>query len=363
MPVSSPDPRLPMIETSSLMTCRASIFRRGGAASGALALSGALVLMFAGTAGAAVTVVPLLTDAQYSVLGGQSVTNTGPSVLHLSLGVSSGTSITGFGGLGNGSVVAPGVIHNNDGPAAQAQLDNTAAYTNAMNRGVTATKAADLTGLTLPGGVYDTSSHGALLLTGTVTLDGGNDPNTVFIFQTDSSLTAEVGSHVALINGAQECNIFWQVGSTATLHTGADFSGNILASTSINLDSSVTVHGRALAQTGSVTLIDDTFEAPTCATSLPAPATTTTTPAPGGPGGVTTTTAAGSVTPVPGAVTTSTLGLTVGVVGPPRTGVAPLATHNFPWPALLLVSVGGIATAGVVLRRRVHLRMPARSPR
>jgi hypothetical protein len=350
-----------MIETSSLMNCRASIVRRSGAAFGALALSGAVLLMFAGTASAAVTVVPLLTDVQYSVLGGQSVTNTGPSVLHLSLGVSSGSSITGFGGLGNGTVVAPGVIHNNDGPAAQAQLDNTAAYTNAMNRGVTATEPADLTGLTLPGGVYDASSHGALLLTGTVTLDGANDPNTVFIFQTNSSLTAQVGSHVALINGAQECNIFWQVGSTATLHTGADFSGNILASTSVVLDGGVTVHGRALAQTGSVTLIDDTFDAPTCATSLPSPSTTT--PAPGGPGGATTTTAAGVVTPAPGAVTTTTLGLTVGVVGPPRTGVAPLATHRFPWPAVLLVGVGGIATASVVVRRRSHLRTLARSPR
>ena len=351
-----------MIETSSLMTCRASLVRRGGAAFGTLALSGALALMFAGAAGAAVTVVPLLTDVQYSVLGGQSVTNTGPSVLHLSLGVSSGTSITGFGGLGNGSVVAPGVIHNNDGPAAQAQLDNTAAYTDAMNRGVTATEAADLTGLTLPGGVYDTSSHGALLLTGTVTLDAANDPNTVFIFQTNSSLIAEAGSHVALINGAQECNIFWQVGSTATLHSGADFTGNILASTSINLDAGVTVHGRALAQTGSVTLIDDTFDAPTCATSLPAP-TTTTTPAPGLPGAVTTSTAASGITPLPGAATTTTLGLTVGVVGPPRTGVAPLATRNFPWPAVLVFGVGGMATAGVVVRRRLHLRTVPRSRR
>lgn len=351
----------PMIETSSLMTCRASVLRRSGAAFGAVALSGAVLLMFAGTAGAAVTVVPLLTDVQYSVLGGASVTNTGPSVLHLSLGVSAGTSITGFGGLGNGSVVAPGVIHNNDGPAAQAQLDNTAAYTNAMNRGVTATETADLTGLTLPGGVYNTSSNGALLLTGTLTLNGANDPNTVFIFETDSSLIAQVGSHVALINGAQECNIFWRVGSTATLHSGADFTGNILASTSVNLDAGVTVHGRALAQTGSVTLIDDTFDAPTCATSLPAP--TTTTPAPGLPGAVTTSTAASGITPLPGAATTTTLGLTVGVVGPPRTGVAPLATRSFPWPAVLAFGVGGIATAGVVARRRLQLRTVARSRR
>lgn len=341
------------------MTCRASLVRRSGAAFGALALSGAVLLMFAGTAGAAVPAVPMLTAAQYSVLGGQSVTNTGPSVLHESLGVSPGTSITGFGGAGNGSVVTPGVIHNNDGPAAQAQSDLNAAYTNAMNRGVTATKTADLSGLTLPGGVYDTSSHGALILTGTVTLDAAHNPNTVFIFQTNSSLIAEVGSHVALINGAQECNIFWQVGSTATLHTGANFTGNILAQTSVNLDSGVTVHGRALAQTGSVTLIDDTFDAPTCATSLPAP--TTTTPAPGLPAAVTTSTAASGIAPVPGGATTTTLGLTVGVVGPPVTGVAPLATRNFPWPAVLLVGVGGIATAGVVVRRRLHLRTLPRS--
>ena len=88
----------------------------------------------------------------------------------------------------------------------------------------------------------------------------------MFIFTTDSSLTIGPGSSINVIRGAQECNIFWRVGSSASLDTGAVFRGNILAQTSISLNDSVVVHGRALAQTGGVTLIDDTFINPTCAT-------------------------------------------------------------------------------------------------
>ena len=95
-------------------------------------------------------------------------------------------------------------------------------------------------------------------------LDGGGDPSTVFIFQTDSMLITGSSSTVSLINSAQECNVFWQVGSSATLGTGSVFVGNILALTSITVTTGVTVHGRALARTGAVTLDTDTFSAPTC---------------------------------------------------------------------------------------------------
>ncbi|MGD9705728.1 MAG: ice-binding family protein [Acidimicrobiia bacterium] len=99
-----------------------------------------------------------------------------------------------------------------------------------------------------PAGVYTGPSKGALGLTGTLVLDGANDPNSVFIFQTDSSLITASNSTVSLINGAQECNVFWQVGSSATLGTNSVFTGNILALTSITVNTNVTVHGRALAR-------------------------------------------------------------------------------------------------------------------
>ena len=98
----------------------------------------------------------------------------------------------------------------------------------------------------------------------------------MFIFQTDSTLITGSSSTVSLINGALECNVFWQVGSSATLGSGSTFVGNILALTSVSVNDGVTVHGRALAQTGSVTLINDVFTSPTCA-AAPVPATTTTT--------------------------------------------------------------------------------------
>ena len=100
-------------------------------------------------------------------------------------------------------------------------------------------------------------------------LDGAGDPSSVFIFQTDSTLITGSSSTVTLINGAQACNVFWQVGSSATLGTGSVFVGNILALTSITVTTGVTVHGRALARNGAVTLDNDTFTTPSCATDRP----------------------------------------------------------------------------------------------
>lgn len=214
---------------------------------------------------AIVPTVPLLTSANYSVLGASTVTNTGNSTLGQSLGLWPGTSITGFP---PGLVQAPGTTHVADAVAQQAQSDLTAAYVNADGRSIDATTAADLANLTLQPGVYAGPSHGALGLTGPLTLDAGGDPTAVFIFQTDSSLTTASSSTVTLINGAQECNVFWQVGSSATLGTGSVFVGNILALTSITVTNGVTVHGRALARNGAVTLDNDTFTTPTCETRL-----------------------------------------------------------------------------------------------
>ncbi len=355
------------------MTHRVALARRSGVAVIALALASAIFLVFAHTAGAAiVTNVPMgSTLVTYSVLAGQTVTNAGNSTMPLNLGVSPGSAIVGFDQPGGpGTVGPPGTIDN--AAAAQAQLELTTAYDNAhLRTTLTATTGNNLVG-TLQGGIYHASARGPLLINGTLTLDGNNDPNTVFIFQTDSTLTTASSSVVSLINGAQECNVYWQILSSANLGSSSTFVGNILALTTITMQDSVTVHGRALARNGEVTLINDHFTTPTCATSLPTTTSTpggavttstaaggdgvTTSTAPGGGGGVTTSTPAGG-----GGVTTTSLGLTVGIVGPPRTGVAPLPSGGFSWPAVLSAGVGATATAGALARRRLHARRAARA--
>ena len=229
----------------------------------------AVLLMFGSSASAAaVATVPLATASNYAVLGGSTVTNTGSSTLHGDLGLSPGSSITGFP---PGLVVAPATTNATNAAAAQAQSDLTTAYLNAAGRSITATTTADLANSTLQPGVYSGPSKSPLSLTGPLTLDAAGDPNAVFILQTDSTLITGSGSTVNLINGAQECHVFWQVGSSATLGTGSTFRGNILALTSITVTTGVTVHGRALARNGAVTLDTDTFVAPTCTlASIPA---------------------------------------------------------------------------------------------
>jgi hypothetical protein len=344
------------------MTTNLETVRRRGASLIALTMAAAVLLMVGNSASAAiVATVPLATSANYAVLGGSTVTNTGASILNGSLGLSPGTSITGFP---PGLVVPPGTTDATNAAAAQAQSDLTTAYVNAAGRPLNATTTADLGGKTLGAGVYAGPSKSPLGLTGKVTLDGAGDPSSVFVFQTDSTLITEVGSTVALINGAQECNVFWQVGSSATLKSGSVFVGNILALTSISVNNSVTVHGRALARNGAVTLDTDTFTKPTCATSrgigFSTPTTRTTTATTGGSttggsttGGTTATTVALPKTPI--ALTSGGPGVP-GVVGPPRTGGGPLPTTSFPWLAVLFASLlGGAGTAGTLLSRRLHV--------
>jgi hypothetical protein len=307
-----------------------------------VALTSAAALLVAGSTASAAIVptVPLATSANYSVLAGQTVTNTGPSVLNNSAGLSPGTSITGFP---PGIVTPPAIIDATSAAAAQAQLDLTAAYLDAAGRPLNAETTPDLSGLTLVGGVYAGPSKSPLSLTGTLVLDGEGNPNSVFIFQTDSTLITGSASTVSLINGAQECNVFWQVGSSATLGTGSVFAGNILALTSIAVTTGVTVHGRALARNGEVTLDTDVFTSPTC--DLSTPVTTTapeaTAPASTAPAGVTLPADTTPATTTPGGGTT------------PRSGTIP-RTGSQTGTALLLaaaaLTLGAAATA--VARRK-----------
>jgi hypothetical protein len=213
--------------------------------------------------------VNLATAGSFAVLGGSAVTNTGPSTLNGNLGVSPGTALTGFPpGTVNGSTYAA------DAVAQQAQSDLTTAYNDAAGRIPPVAVTGDLGGQTLTPGVYNSAS--SLGLTGQLTLNAQGDPNAVFIFQAGSTLTTASASDVALINGAQACNVFWQTGSSATLGTASVFTGSILAYTSISVNSDVTVAGSLLARNGAVTLIDDTITPSVCATTAAGTGTGTT---------------------------------------------------------------------------------------
>jgi hypothetical protein len=193
----------------------------------------------------------------FSVLAGSTVTNTGSTVISGDVGVSPGTAVTGFPpGL------ASGAIHKADGAAAQAQAALTTAYIDAAGRAGGTSVAGDLVGKTFTAGVYKSTS--SLANTGDVTLDAQGDPAAVFIFQIASTLTTGSGSHVVLANGASACNVFWQVGSSATLGTNSVFKGNILALTSITITTGVNLQGRALARNGAVTLDSDVITGCTC---------------------------------------------------------------------------------------------------
>ena len=275
-----------------------------------------------------VPTVPLATARNYSVLGSTTVTNTGGSVLNRSVGLWPGSSVTGFP---PGIVLPPATIDVTISVAQQAQSDLTTGYINAAGRVLNATVPADLAGQNLQGGVYAAAAKGPLILTGTLILDGAGNPDTVFIFQTDSTLITSPGSTISLINGAQECNVFWQVGSSATLDTGSTFVGNILALTSVSVNNGVTVHGRALARNAAVTLDNDVFTHPSCAGSSTETAFT----------GSNTT-----ATTLPGGSASDGQGVPA-ISGPPRTGATPLHQTSFPLlPTVIFSLILGLGITG-----------------
>jgi hypothetical protein len=213
---------------------------------------------------AIVPTVGLGTAASYSILAGTpSITNTGATTIDRDVGIHPAASITGF----PPGIIA-GAIHAGDAVALQAKSDLVIAYNDAAGRSSAVVAGGTLGGKTLVGGVYNAGGV-TLDLTGTLTLDGANDPNSVWIFQATSDLITASTSSVVFINGGSPCNVFWQVTSSATLGSGSSFVGTILALTSITLDSAVNVQGRALARNGTVTLINDHFVTSTCNAAPP----------------------------------------------------------------------------------------------
>src|ERR1700730_2189685 len=241
-----------------------------------LVLAAAIALFIAtqSTAGAATAPVGLGTASSFGVLGGSTVTNTGVTTVNGDLGVSPGTAVTGFP-----PGIVTGTMHKADGVAAGAQADLTTAYNDAAGRSPSASVGGFIgAGQTLAPGVYNATS--SLDVGGALTLDAHGDPNAVFIFQIGSTLVTDSASQVVLTNGAQACNVFWQVGSSATLGTNSGFQGSILALQSITVTTGDTVEGRALARNGAVTLDHDTITVPTCTPPTPTPTPTATSPSP-----------------------------------------------------------------------------------
>jgi hypothetical protein len=254
-----------------------SDLRRGRLAGIALAM----VFVFAAIPVAAQAApVDLATASPFVVLGGTTVTNTGPSVLNGNLGVSPGTELEGFGL----PAVVNGATHATDEVAAKAQLDLTNAYDVAAGQPVLPQNDLSNTDLgerKLGPGIY--RYNAAALLTGALTLDAEGDPNAQFVFKIGSQLTTESASSVLLVNGASPCNLYWQVGSSADIGTTTAFQGNLMALTSISLKNGVTVLGRMLARNGQVSLINNVLTRPLCAAGSTTPPSEET---PGGPGTV-----------------------------------------------------------------------------
>ena len=252
---------------------------------GTLMLGLLSALLFASSALGASATVGLGSAASFSVLGGSTVTNTGPTTMFGDLGLSPGSSVTG----------APHVLgqtHVDDAVAIGAKNSLSTAYNNAASRPSNGSAGTDLAGqLFLPG--VRSAGSSLLLSSGSVTLDAQGNPNAVFIFQIGSTLITGSNTSVALVNGAQACNVFWQVGSSATLGTGTRFVGTIMASATITANTAATIHGRLLARTGAVNLDTNTITTSNCPSSASGSGGgTETTTGPGSPGA-----GAGTTTP------------------------------------------------------------------
>jgi Ice-binding-like len=234
----------------------------------------AVIIATQSVAGAAVATVNLGTAGSFGVLAGSTVTNTGATIVNGDLGVSPGTAITGFPpGIVNGTV------HDADGVAAGAQSDLTTAYNDAAGRSPSGSVGPFIgAGQTLAPGVYNATS--SLDVGGALRLNAHGNPDAVWIFQVGSTLVTDSASSILLSGGAQACNVFWQVGSSATLGTNSSFQGSVMALTSITVTTGDTITGRALARNGAVTLDDDVINVPACSTPIPTPTPTTSTPTP-----------------------------------------------------------------------------------
>ena len=305
----SPRPRPPASRSHSRAFRPASL----ASAAGATLLCGVLLSAALPGVASAATAVQLNTAAPFAILAGTSITDVPTSSITGNVGLSPTTGAADHllqsevtGTIYSVDGAGPAGSVNNPGLVNQAKNDLTTAFVSASGDLPTTTYVSNdnqLGGKTLTPGVYAFGHATTANLTAAspLVLNGNGDLNSVFVFQASSDLVTGSGSVVQLTNGAQACNVFWVVQSSATLNSSSTFVGTIMALTSANLLTGATVQGRVLARNGDVTLQSNTITAPsTCLTSSPPTTTTTTTPAatptttPAATAG--TTTAAGSVT-------------------------------------------------------------------
>lgn len=235
---------------------------------GTIGLAPFLAVVLAGTALAAAS-VNLGEAKSFAVLAGTTITNTGSTTITGDVGLHPGDAVTGFA-----DVTLHGAEHIGDAVASGAKDALVTAYNDAAGATPITNVPTELGGTTLTPGVYGSATLG---LTGTLTLDGEG----LYIFQAGSTLITAPDSTVELINGASACDVYWQVGSSATLDTTTSFKGTIMALTSIALNNGATLEGRALARNGAVTMDHNTIDSSACAAPSPT-ATPKATPEPGG---------------------------------------------------------------------------------
>jgi hypothetical protein len=236
------------------------------------------VLSVVGIVIAGVVFIPIVTSASgptvtqgttttYGVLGGSTVTNTGATTISGSaggdVGLSPGTDYTG-----NTTVTRSGVDHITDGDAAAAQADLVIAYDSLGVPTPTTLAEPNLAGQTLLPGTYSTTA-GTFSNDGALILNGGGDSTAKFIFQASTTVITLLNSTMTLTNGAQACNVFWKVGTSATIGVSSTFVGNIYALTSISANTGATIYGQLLARNGAVTLQSNTIVNNSCVTPTP----------------------------------------------------------------------------------------------
>ena len=299
----------------------------------------AIFLIPASVSAAGPTVTPGSTSS-FGVLGATTITNTGPTTISGTAGGNVGLS-PGSAFTGSSTVTISGAQHIADAVANTAQTDLVAAYNSISAPTPTILASPELASKVITPGTYSTTA-GTFANSGALTLDAQGDANAIFIFQAASTLITSAGSTMTLVNGAQPCNVFWKVGSSATLGTNSTFVGRIFALTTITANSGAGVRGQLLAQTGAVNLNANVITNDACVVATPTPTptpTATPTPTPTPTPSVTPTV---TPTPTPTPVVTPTPTVKGGKL--PKTGS--------PWFNLLAISAGMVLLGGAGMRSR-----------
>lgn len=233
-----------------------------------VALASSALLLVAGlsatSSSAAVVPITLGKAGDFSLIVGGGLINSGQSSLSGDLAL---TPVISYSD--SGLLTVKGDYHFGDSKALDAQRDATAAYNVALNETPAVTVGSEFAGLTLSPGIY--SNAAGISVNGVLSVDAQNNPNALFIFQTPAALTTGAASKINLMNGAQACNIFWQVGTTSTLGASSDFKGNLLSRGAFVSSAGSTVTGRVLVTQGSATLNSTQIIKPECKVVKPVP--------------------------------------------------------------------------------------------